>query len=104
HAARGFTLPYQCTALSLPGQSQEIGVTKALANRGSVDECSVGHGGIASVDLTIANWQEQIALLHAVGLVVKQSLGPGKPAAGLGGLAADQRYEAQPKSGACRWP
>ena len=58
--------------------------------------------GIAPVDRAIAHRQEHIALLHAIRLTVEQSLGPGKPAAGLGRLAANQRYETQPKSTACR--
>ena len=71
HTARGLSLPDQGSTLSLAGHGQEVEVTEALANPGSLDECPMCPFCTAPVDRTIAHRQEQITLLYAIGLAVE---------------------------------
>ena len=74
--------------MPLKREGYEIGICKLPADLPRLNKCVVGFGRFAPVYQAISDRKKEIPFLHTFGIVLKQSLCPRKPAAGLCNITA----------------
>ena len=69
HASHGLSLLNQGSALPVQGKRRQIGIAKTLSDQSCLQKGSERSSNISLAHRTQANGQQQVTLLHAVGLV-----------------------------------
>ena len=85
-------------ALIVPGTGDQVRIPAALADLGGAGRGRVRSLVVASGKVLLHDWQQQIALLGAlVLLMLQQSLGAAKPARRPARLPSKEKTQAQPE-------
>ena len=97
------TFAEQYTPLQIASECNEVSLTETVAELRGAGRGVVRFAELARAQMSLADWQQQVALLDAVPpLLLDQTLRPTQPSARPPGFSERKQAKPQPERGPCR--